>query len=115
MVVLADGAAVGKAQLDILKDELEDARGEISSLIGQIEGVREDLINGERWVGKETQDEALVAFFWSQVFTAHTPNRYVTTIDTGIRTSRTCIYFAAYARCWKRKVPSKFRSGGATT
>lgn len=59
MVVLADGAAVGKAQLDILKDELEDARGEISSLIGQIEGVREDLINGERWVGKETQTKLL--------------------------------------------------------
>lgn len=51
LLVGADGAAaVGNAQLDTLRDELEDARGEISSLIGQIEGVREDLYKGERWV-----------------------------------------------------------------
>lgn len=48
MVIFADGAAMGKAQLDILRNELDDARGEISSLIGQLEGVREDLANGER-------------------------------------------------------------------
>lgn len=52
--MFADGAAMGKAQLDILRDELEDARGEISSLIGQIEGVREDLITGERWAPGNT-------------------------------------------------------------
>lgn len=48
MAVLADGDAVGKAELDTLRNELEDARGEINSLIGQIDGVREDLTNGER-------------------------------------------------------------------
>lgn len=50
MAVFADVGSVGKAQLGILRDELEDTRGEISSLIGQIEGVREDLSSGERWV-----------------------------------------------------------------
>ena len=47
-VFAAKGAALNKIQLDIMRDELEDVRGEISSLIEQIEVVREDLYNGER-------------------------------------------------------------------
>lgn len=61
-----DGAIVGKAQLDLLRNELEDARGEINSLIGQIEGVREDLSNGERWVRK-CDPFPVEAFFSSHV------------------------------------------------
>lgn len=43
MAVFAAPAAVDRIQLEIMRDELEDVRGEINSLIGQIEAVREDL------------------------------------------------------------------------
>lgn len=34
---------VDKVQLGVMRDELEDVRGDINSVIGQIETVREDL------------------------------------------------------------------------
>lgn len=42
-MIFGDGMDLVQAQLDVLRDELEDARGEISSLIGHLEAVREDL------------------------------------------------------------------------
>lgn len=44
----AEGSPVDSVQLKVMRGELEDVRGEISSLIRQIEAVREDLHDGQR-------------------------------------------------------------------
>lgn len=48
LIDIPPGRQARNLELDMLRDDLDGVRGEIASLIGHIEGLREDLYGGDR-------------------------------------------------------------------